>query len=101
MISIMSGANNSITAEAIADSERLFTNASYCMIQTEIPLDAIMKAAELARKHGVTTVLKPSACSFLSTRLLKLTDIIVPNLEELNEICPGKESMEELSLIHI
>lgn len=65
------------------------------MIQTEIPLDAIMKAAELARKHGVTTVLKPSACSFLPTRLLKLTDIIVPNLEELNEICPGKESMEE------
>ena len=47
MISIMSGANNSITAEDIADSERLFTNASYCMIQTEIPLDAIMKAAEL------------------------------------------------------
>ena len=95
MISIMSGANNSTTAEDIANSERLFTNASYCMIQTEIPLDAIMKAAELARKHGVTTVLKPSACSFLPTRLLKLTDIIVPNLEELNEICPGKESMEE------
>lgn len=95
MISIMSGANNSISAEDIIDSERLFSNASYCMIQTEIPLDAIMKAAELARIHGVTTVLKPSACSFLPTRLLKLTDIIVPNLEELNEIYPGKESMEE------
>lgn len=95
MISIMSGANNSITPEDIDDSERLFTNASYCMMQTEIPMPAIIRAAELAKKHGLTTVLKPSACSFLPGKLLKLIDILVPNLDELNEICPGTDSTEE------
>lgn len=95
MISIMSGANNAVTAEDILESERLFFNASYCMMQTEIPMDAVIKAAELAKAHGLTTVLKPSACSFLPGKLLKMIDIIVPNLDELNEICPGSHSMEE------
>ena len=54
-----------------------------------------IKAAELAKKHGLTTVLKPSACTFLPTKLLKLIDILVPNLDELNELCPGSDSMEE------
>lgn len=95
MITIMSGANNSITPQDIINNERLFTNASFCMMQTEIPMEAVIKAAELAKKHGLTTVLKPSACTFLPTKLLKLIDILVPNLDELNEICPGSDSMEE------
>ena len=95
MITIMSGANNSITPQDIINNERLFTNASFCMMQTEIPMEAVIKAAELAKKHGLTTALKPSACSFLPSKLLKLIDILVPNLDELNEICPGTNSMEE------
>lgn len=95
MITIMSGANNSITPQDIINNERLFTNASFCMMQTEIPMEAVIKAAELAKKHGLTTVLKPSACTFLPTKLLKLIDILVPNLDELNEICPSSDSMEE------
>lgn len=95
MISIMSGANNALTAHDISANEHLFVNSSFCMMQTEVPMDALIKAGELAKKHGVTTVLKPSACSVLPPKLLELTDIIVPNLDELNEICPSSESMEE------
>lgn len=95
MISIMSGANNALTAHDISANEHLFINSSFCLMQTEVPMDALIKAGELAKKHNVTIVLKPSACSVLPPKLLELTDIIVPNLDELNEICPGSESMEE------
>lgn len=95
MISILSGANNLVTAADILASEHVFANASCCMMQTEIPMEAVLKAGELAKKHAVTTVLKPSACSFLPDPLFPLIDIMVPNLDELNEICPGPKTMEE------
>ena len=65
------------------------------MIQTEVPMDAVLKAAELAKEYHVTTVLKPSACSYLPDELYSHIDLLVPNLDELNEICPGSQSMEE------
>lgn len=94
MISIMAGANNSLSSKDVADSEHMFANASYCLMQTEVPIDALIKAGELSRKYGLTTVLKPSACSQIPNRLLQFTDILVPNLDELNEICPGNQTME-------
>ena len=94
MISIMAGANNSLSSKDVADSEHMFANASYCLMQTEVPIDALIKAGELSRKYGLTTVLKPSACSQIPDRLLQFTDILVPNLDELNEICPGNQTME-------
>ena len=95
MISILSGANNIVTAEDIVASKHIFSSASYCMIQTEVPMDAVLKAAELAKEYHVTTVLKPSACSYLPDELYSHIDLLVPNLDELNEICPGSQSMEE------
>ncbi len=95
MISILSGANNIVTAEDINASKHIFSNASYCMIQTEVPMNAVLKAAELAKEYHVTTVLKPSACSYLPDQLYSYIDLIVPNLDELNEICPGSQNMEE------
>ena len=50
---------------------------------------------ELAKEYHVTTVLKPSACSYLPDELYSHIDLLVPNLDELNEICPGSQSMEE------
>lgn len=57
--------------------------------------NAVLKAAELAKEYHVTTVLKPSACSYLPDQLYSYIDLIVPNLDELNEICPGPQNMEE------
>lgn len=99
MISIMSGANDAVNARDIAESERLFTNAGYCLMQTEIPTAAILEASRIAKKHHLTTVLKPSACPSLPPKLLQNTDIIVPNLEELHEICPYGQTMEDKSAL--
>lgn len=95
MISIMSGANSQVKPSDITDNERLFANAGYCLMQTEIPVETITEASHIAKKYGLTTILKPSACSVLPESLLRNTDIIIPNLEELNEIVPGKATIEE------
>lgn len=95
MISMMAGANQAVTANDVEKQERLFAQADYCLMQTEIPFPALIRACELAKKHQLTTVLKPSACTKLPDALLRQTDIIVPNLDELHAISPGSTSMEE------
>ncbi len=94
MISIMSGANNAVTPQFLTSAERLFENTGYCLIQTEIPMPAIIQAAILAQKHKVHTILKPAACGVLPEELLQNIDILVPNYNELNEICPGEQDLE-------
>ncbi|MDE6845180.1 MAG: LacI family DNA-binding transcriptional regulator [Lachnospiraceae bacterium] len=95
MISIMSGANEALAPQDIREVERIFENAAFCLIQTEIPMDTVMEACRIARKHGAKTILKPVACGTLSAELLGCVDIIVPNAEEINEICPSDDDMDE------
>ena len=95
MISILLGANDSLSEDSITENERLFVNASYCLLQTEVPLPTIVKACKVAKKHGLKTVLKPSTYSQLPEELLKMVDILVPNLDEVNELCPGASSIDE------
>ncbi len=95
MISILLGANDSLSEDSITENERLFVNASYCLLQTEVPLPTIVKACKVAKKHDLKTVLKPSTYSQLPEELLKMVDILVPNLDEVNELCPCASSIEE------
>lgn len=95
MISIMSGANEALAPQDIREVERIFENAAFCLIQTEIPMDTVMEACRIARKHGAQTILKPVACGTLSAELLSCVDMIVPNAEEINEICPLDGDMDE------
>lgn len=95
MISIMSGANEALVPQDIREVERIFENAAFCLIQTEIPMDTVMEACRIARKHGAQTILKPVACGTLSAELLSCVDMIVPNAEEINAICPFGGGMDE------
>lgn len=97
MISIMSGANAQLSAADVAEMSSLFENAAFCLVQTEIPMDAVIQACRMAKAQHVVTILKPSACGSLSADLLKNVDIIAPNREELNEICPDLQGIDEQS----
>lgn len=95
MISLIAGANNTVSVSDIQDNENLFANGGYCLLQTEIPMPAILEASRIAKKHSMTTVLKPSACCFLPDELLNNVDILVPNYNELNAISPEEASLDE------
>lgn len=94
MITVLSGANAFLSADDLAAREQLFEGAQYCLVQTEIPLDAVLAALRTARHHGAKTILKPAACDMLPDEILQKVDILVPNLPELNTIVPGPGTIE-------
>ena len=95
MITIMSGANAHLSGEDVAEMAPLFEDAAFCLIQTEIPMETVIQACRMAKDHEIPTILKPSACGPLPPELLQKVDIIAPNREELNEICPDIQGIDE------
>lgn len=94
MISIVSGANETLTAADVRAQERLFTSGDFCLINTEVPLEAVREALVLARKYHVNTVLKPSATKHIPSSMLALVDYLIPNQEELETLCSEQGSTE-------
>lgn len=94
MISILSGANEALLPQDIRESERVFENAAFCLVQTEIPMDTVTEACRIAKKHGAQTILKPVACGSLPADLLCNVDIIVPNKAEISAICPAADDLD-------
>lgn len=88
IISILSGANSQLSPKDIQRNERAFESCSYCLVQTEIPLETVLAICKTAHKYKVKTILKPSACSALPPELLNYVDIIVPNYDEVRALCP-------------
>ncbi|MDE5938300.1 MAG: LacI family DNA-binding transcriptional regulator [Lachnospiraceae bacterium] len=94
MISILSGANEALLPQDIRESERVFENTAFCLVQTEIPMDTVTEACRIAKKHGAQTILKPVACGSLPAELLCNVDIIVPNKAEIGAICPAADDLD-------
>ncbi len=96
IISILAGANDIFTPEDIQEKQHLFENTGYCLIQSEIPLETVLEACRVAHEYHAKTILKPSACISLSKELLSAVDIIIPNEDELSELCSRfSPTMEE------
>lgn len=94
-ITLISGANSSVNAAYISAQEKLFEQADVCLIQTEIPFDAIEKSCELAHKHHIPVVLKPVDCTSLPAHILARVDYLIPNEQELAAICPQEQTMQK------
>ncbi len=95
MISILSGANDIFTPEDIEEKKHLFENTGYCLIQSEIPIETVYKACVVANEYNAKIILKPSTCSNIPAEILSSIDIIVPNRNELNELCPNYTYIED------
>lgn len=94
-ISILVGANGCLSPKDIERNQYLFHNAGYCLISTEIPIAAAVRAAQIAKSCAVQTIVKPAAISALPAELLQNTDIFVPNEKEASLFCPQYSSVEE------
>lgn len=94
-ITVLSGANQNLTPEDIQKQKHLFVNAGFCLLSTEIPVDAILEAARIAHTEHVKVILKPAVLQTIPDELLALTDIFIPNQKEAATLCPYKASAEE------
>lgn len=82
-IAVAPGANTDITEaeiEGIADEIRA---AGILLLQLEIPLPAVMRAARIAHEAGVKVVLNPAPYRPLPDEIFRYVDLFIPNETEL------------------
>jgi ribokinase len=81
-IIIAPGAAGTISIADIEAEADLIRGARVFMTQLEQPLDAAMRALEIAREAGVTTILNPAPAAELPAGMLALCDYVTPNESE-------------------
>jgi ribokinase len=81
-IVIVAGANGTVGEEDLALLEGALANATVLLLQLEVPIAAVVAAAQAARRHGVTVLLDPAPARELPAELYAAADIITPNESE-------------------
>ena len=83
IISVAPGANAKLTPDDIRKNSELIKNAKIIVVQMEIPIDTIEEIFEIASQGDAIKILNPAPLKYLSPRILRNIDIIVPNEGEL------------------
>jgi ribokinase len=80
-IMIAPGANAALTIEDVEAAAALIASASVLLLQLEVPLVAVARAAEIAHAAGATVILNPAPAHAgrLPLELLANVDYLVPN----------------------
>lgn len=86
-IIIQGGANQAFKPDHIEENEAIISKSDFVIAQFESPVDSTIRAFEIAREKGVTTILNPApALEEVPEALLKVTDVIIPNETETEEL---------------
>jgi len=82
IISVAPGANARLTPGDVEKASHVIASAHCLLLQLEVPLETVARALEIAREHGVLTILNPAPALKLPRELLKLVDVLTPNRTE-------------------
>ena len=85
-IIVSPGAAMLITPDDIEANAGLIGGAGVFVTQLEQPIDAALRALEIARGAGVTTILNPAPAAKLPDRIYTLCDYVTPNETEAEEL---------------
>jgi len=85
-IIVCPGAASLISPDDIAANAALIGSAGVFVTQLEQPVDAALRALEIARAAGVTTILNPAPAAKLPARIYTLSDYLTPNETETEEL---------------
>jgi len=87
-IVLSAGANGNVS---IADVDNIpFTNYQLLLLQLEIPLPAVLRAAQRAKENNDRVILNPAPAQQLPDELIALADYIIPNETELSLLTSQK-----------
>ena len=81
-IIVCPGVAMSITPDDIEARRDVIANASIFMTQLEQPIDAAIRALEIAKDGGARTILNPAPAAELPESIYKLCDYVTPNESE-------------------
>jgi ribokinase len=85
-IAVYPGAGTGLQASHVQDAQAMVAGACVVMASCEVPLSATQRAFQLARQHGVTTLLNPAPAMPLPDELWPLVDVLTPNEGELQAL---------------
>lgn len=88
-IIVVPGANATLTEAEVATHAEVIASADVLLLQLEIPMPAVVRAARVAREAGVRVVLNPSPWSVPPTELLSAADPVVVNEHEADRLPDG------------
>ncbi len=81
-IVVASGANMRVTSLDVDAAQEAISAADLLLLQLGIPLKTVLQAAVLAKRKNVTVILNPAPARKLTSELLNLVDILIPNETE-------------------
>ena len=83
-IIVVAGANNLLTESEVEAARETISKTELLICQMEISLETTIKALEIAKEEGVTTIFNPAPAPShgLPDKIYKLTDIFCPNETE-------------------
>lgn len=85
-IIVSPGAAMLISPDDIEGYAGLIGSAGVFVTQLEQPIEAALRALEIARRAGVTTILNPAPAAKLADRIYTLCDYVTPNETEAEEL---------------
>ncbi|MGG7178782.1 ribokinase [Clostridium paraputrificum] len=88
-IVVIPGANDFCDKELVDRYEEIIKDADILVTQLEIPIVTVKYVLEVAKKHGVKTILNPAPAQKISRDILCNVDILTPNETEF-EIITGQ-----------
>ena len=83
-IVVASGANADFTEADVEASKEAIEKCGILLLQLEIPVPAVLKAAKMAHEAGAMVVLNPAPACPLPDELFKYIDLFIPNETELS-----------------
>lgn len=98
-IIVISGSNMKLTPKYIESKSHLFTDVAVVLTQLEIPIETVLRTAELAKENNAIFLLNPAPAATLPDILLPLVDYLIPNENEL-ELLSGVKIFDQHSIEH-
>ncbi len=81
-IVVVPGANSTLDESDLRQLDAALTDARVLLLQLEVPLQRVVEAAHVARRHGAVVVLDPAPAQPLPAELYPLVDVLTPNQSE-------------------
>ena len=97
MILLDIGANNELNPEYITQMSDIISKSDALLMQLEIPLETVAKAAEIAKKHGVPVILNPAPYQNLPDSIWSDITILTPNEKEA-KLITGRSPDDDVSV---
>ena len=82
-IVVVAGANGTFTPDRLAPAATLLRQATVVLLQLEIPMATVERAAAEARTAGAMLLLDPAPAADVPDQLLALASLVTPNESEL------------------